>query len=195
MARDPYEIAISRTPPTLPVLGLWCSDWQRDDLGRRVRREFPDAPIVGVGAVVLDRDRVLLIRRGRAPLKNEWSIPGGAVELGETLREAIRREVFEETGVDVKVLGMVDVLDRIVLEDVAAAPIEAGSGVGRVRYHYVLIDFLCLPAGGSLGFGSDAADARWVARGDLGAYALAPATLAVLDKAFAMAGAGVRDQQ
>ncbi len=141
------------------------------------RREYPEAPIVGVGAVILDDNRVLLVRRGLEPLKGEWSIPGGALELGETLEAGVRREVAEETGLAVDTRAIVEVLDRIVLDE------------GRVRYHYVLIDFLCVPVGGSLMPGTDAVDARWVAHEELnshGIYRLAPATVAVIEKAFGM---------
>jgi ADP-ribose pyrophosphatase YjhB (NUDIX family) len=145
-----------------------------------VRREFPEAPIVGVGAVVLDENRVLLVRRGQEPLKGEWSIPGGALELGETLNAGIRREVAEETGLAVTVLRIVEVLEKIVLADDSH----------RVRYHYVLVDFLCRVDGGTMRCATDAADARWVAHEELnshGVYRLAPATAAVIEKGFAMA--------
>jgi 8-oxo-dGTP diphosphatase len=144
------------------------------------RREFPEAPAVGVGAVILDGNRVLLVRRGQEPMKGEWSIPGGALELGEALEAAVRREVLEETGLEVETVAMVEVLDKIVTES------------GRVRYHYVLIDFLCRVLGGTLKAGSDADDVRWVWHEELnshGIYKLAPATVAVIEKAFGMLGA------
>ena len=142
------------------------------------RREFPEVPVVGVGAVILDGNRVLLVRRGQEPMKGEWSIPGGALELGETLEAAIRREVLEETGLEIETRAVVEVLDKVVVEN------------GRVRYHYVLIDFLSRVLGGSLKAGSDAEDARWVRHEELnshGIYRLAPATVAVIEKAFGMA--------
>jgi ADP-ribose pyrophosphatase YjhB (NUDIX family) len=151
--------------------------------------------MVGVGAVVLDGNRVLLVRRGQEPLKGEWSIPGGVLELGETLEEGIRREVAEETGLEVKVLGIVEVLDKIVFEAggsnqrVETAQDAARIEWRRVQYHYVLVDFLCRPAGGVLKCGTDAADARWVSREELnshGIYKLAPATAAVIERGFAM---------
>jgi 8-oxo-dGTP diphosphatase len=135
-------------------------------------REYPVRPIVGVGAVVLDGDRVLLVKRAHEPLKGEWSLPGGAVELGETLETAIVREVREETGLSVEVGPMVDVLDRI-----------RPDADGRVKYHYVLIDFVCRPASGVLCCASDAEAAEWAALNDLARYALADATLSVIQKA------------
>jgi 8-oxo-dGTP diphosphatase len=123
-----------------------------------VPREFPDAPRVGVGAVVLDGERVLLARRGRAPSAGKWSIPGGLVHLGERLEEAAVREVQEETGLHVRLLGLCGVIDRVVRD----------SDV--VRYHYVIIDYVAESVGGHLEAGTDAAEVRWVAVGDLGQY-------------------------
>lgn len=158
-----------------------------------MEREFPKAPIVGVGAVVLDGNRVLLVRRGREPLKGEWSLPGGALELGETLHSGIRREIREETGIEVKVLAVIEVLDKIVRAQPAAADEDSRSpdeNIVRVRYHYVLIDFLCEVTGGRLMPDSDADDARWVAHEELNShsiYRLDPITAAVIEKAFRMA--------
>jgi 8-oxo-dGTP diphosphatase len=140
-------------------------------------REYPERPIVGVGAVVIDERRVLLVRRGNEPLKGEWSLPGGAVEVGETLQTAIAREVLEETGLVVDVGPMIDVLDRIRLD-----------ADRRVRYHYVLIDFVCRPTGGTLCCGTDAADATWAPIADLPDYGLADATLAMIHKALELVG-------
>jgi len=134
-------------------------------------REYPERPIVGVGAVILDGDRVLLVRRGHEPLKGEWSLPGGAVEAGETLETAIAREVLEETGLEVEVGPMIDVLDRIRVDP-----------DGRVRYHFVLIDYLCRPTGGTLCCATDAADATWATVDDLAAFSLAAATLEMIHK-------------
>ena len=138
------------------------------------RRRYPDRPIVGVGAVVLDGDRVLLVKRAHEPLKGEWSLPGGAVDVGETLEEAIGREVREETCLDVEVGPIIDVLDRIRCD-----------GDGRVRFHYVLVDFLCRPLGGTLQCASDAEEAAWAERAELGRYGVADATISVIDKAIA----------
>jgi 8-oxo-dGTP diphosphatase len=140
-----------------------------------VRREYPEAPIVGVGAVVIDGTKVLLVRRGQEPLKGEWSLPGGALELGETLQQGIVREVLEETGLIVVPGGIIEILDRIIQDEAS----------GRVRYHYVLIDFVCHATGGALGPASDAEEARWVERDQLqNGYRLAPVTLVVIEKAF-----------
>lgn len=124
-------------------------------------REYPDNPLVGVGAVIVRDQRVLLIRRGQAPLLGEWSLPGGVLECGETLREAAVREAREETGLVVETVDMLGVYERIIRED------------ERVRYHYVLIDFLCRPVGGELKAGSDAAEVGWFTREELPALGLA----------------------
>jgi 8-oxo-dGTP diphosphatase len=146
-----------------------------------VRREFPEAPIVGVGAVVIDGTKVLLVRRGQEPLKGDWSLPGGALELGETLQQGVVREVLEETGLIVVPGGIIEILDRIIQDEASQ----------RVRYHYVLIDFVCQVTGGTLCSASDAEDVRWVEHGQLRTgYQLAPATLAVIDKAFRVSVSG-----
>jgi 8-oxo-dGTP diphosphatase len=127
-----------------------------------MKREYPESPLVGVGAVIVQDQRVLLIRRGQAPLLGEWSLPGGVLECGETLREAVVREAREETGLVVETDEMLGVYERVIRGD-----------DGRVRYHYVLIDFLCRPAGGELEAASDAADVRWFTRDQLPALNLA----------------------
>src|SRR5436190_15474333 len=136
-------------------------------------RTYPERPIVGVGAIIVENDRVLLVRRGHEPLKGEWSLPGGAVEVGETLRAAVVREVLEETGLDVDVGPVVEVLDRIRLDP-----------DGRARDHYVLIDYLCRPIGGTLACASDAEQAVWAAFDELAAYRVAETAIAVIRKAF-----------
>ena len=139
-------------------------------------REYPERPIVGVGAVVIDGDRVVLVKRANEPLKGEWSLPGGAVDVGETLEDAIRREVREETGLAVEVGPIVDVLDRIRYD------LD-----GRVRFHYILVEFLCRPTGGELLCASDAADAAWADGPDLTRYDVAEATISVITKGIARA--------
>jgi mutator protein MutT len=138
-------------------------------------RSYPPRPVIGVGAVILDGDRVLLIKRAHEPLKGEWSLPGGGVELGETLERAVAREVQEETGLDVEVGPIVDVLDRI-----------ANDSDGRVEHHFVLVDFVCRPAGSgpwTLASASDADAAEWVALDALGRYGVADVTVRVILKA------------
>ena len=127
-----------------------------------MKREYPESPLVGVGAVIVRDNRVLLIRRGQPPLLGEWSLPGGVLECGETLREAANREAREETGLVVDVGEMLGVYERIIRNDDA-----------RVRYHYVLIDFVCRPVAGELKAGSDAAEAAWFSREELPALKLA----------------------
>lgn len=123
-------------------------------------REYPEVPRVGVGAVVLDGERVLLVRRGRPPAQGRWSIPGGLVTLGERIEDAVHREIAEECGLRVRLLGLCGVIDRVITEP---------PGSGRVRYHYVIIDYVAEPAGGELRAGSDAAEARWVTLAELAA--------------------------
>ena len=137
-----------------------------------MKREFPDHPIVGVGGVVVHRGRVLLIRRGSEPLKGAWSIPGGLLELGEELAEGVRRELKEETGLDVKPLEVLAVFDRVFREG------------PRVRYHYVVVDYACRLKGGRLRSASDVLDARWVRRKDLPQYHLTDKAYSVVLRAF-----------
>lgn len=138
-----------------------------------MKREYPDAPLVGVGAVIIEAGRVALVRRGQPPLLGEWSIPGGVLEVGETLREAVIREAREETGLVVDAGELLGIFERLVPD-----------GEGRVRYHYVLMDFLCIRKDGALLAASDAADVRWFAPVELADLKLAPDTLAVIQKAF-----------
>jgi 8-oxo-dGTP diphosphatase len=154
-----------------------------------VRREYPEAPIVGVGAVVIDGTKVLLVRRGNEPLKGEWSLPGGAVELGETLQQGVVREVLEETGLVVVPAGIIEVLDRITRDE-----IQQDGASGRVHYHYVLVDFVCRVTGGALREGSDADEVRWVAREGLAEYRLAPVTVRVIEKAFSLESGSVNTE-
>jgi 8-oxo-dGTP diphosphatase len=140
-----------------------------------MRRVFPERPIIGVGAVILDGDRVLLVRRGHEPLKGEWSLPGGAVELGETLVEALVREVREETGLEIRVGSVVEVVDRV-----------HRAADGRIEYHFVIVDYLCAPISGRLAPSSDADDACWAAVADLAAYRVAAPAAEVIAKAAHM---------
>jgi mutator protein MutT len=139
-------------------------------------RLYPERPVVGVGAVIVDRERVVLVKRAHEPLKGEWSLPGGAVEVGETLAEAIVREVREETGLEVKVGPIVEVLDRV----------HRGTD-GRVEYHFVLLDYLCTVTTGTLTRGSDAADACWVSAAELSTYGLSDEATSVITKALELA--------
>jgi 8-oxo-dGTP diphosphatase len=140
-----------------------------------MKREFPKSPLVGVGGVVVHKERVLLIRRKREPLKGEWSLPGGLVELGEELHQAVRRELKEETGLDVEPLEIMAVFDRIM---------RAAGRSARVRYHFVIVDYACRWKRGRISPSSDVVDARWVLRQDLAQYGLTPLASAVISEAF-----------
>src|ERR1039458_4194146 len=121
---------------------------------RIMQREFPEAPLIGVGAVVVDEGRVLLVRRGTEPLRGQWSLPGGLLELGEPLTNGVVREVREETGLIVEPVELIELLDRIHREG------------ERVRYHYVIADYLCRLVGGALKAASDADGVRGVERAE-----------------------------
>lgn len=138
-------------------------------------RQYPAQPVIGVGGIVLDGNRVLLVKRGREPLQGIWSIPGGKLELGETLRDGVRRELLEEAGLEVRVLDMVEVFERI-----------TPDADGRTAYHYVLIDFLCESLGGEPRAGDDVDDAVWVERTRVGDYETTEGAPAVVEKAFAL---------
>ena len=143
-------------------------------------REFPDAPRVAVGAVVLDGERVLLARRGRPPGQGKWSIPGGLVHLGERIEEALVREIEEESGLRVRLLGLCGVIDRVVREQ------------DTVRYHYVIIDYVAESVGGRLQAGSDAAEVRWVNVDDLGQYDTTDGLADMIHRARALQGGSLR---
>ena len=138
-------------------------------------RQYPDRPIVSVGAVVIDGQRVLLVKRGQEPLKGRWSLPGGVVEAGEELHAAVVREVREETGLSVRAGDVVEVLDRITRD-----------ADGRIEFHYVIIDYLCQVVGGTLACASDADDAQWVDRAELTGYDLTTKVGEVIARAFAL---------
>ncbi len=141
-----------------------------------MKREFPELPLVGVGAIIIDGPRVLLVKRAHPPLQAQWSIPGGVLEIGELVREAAVREAREETGLIVEPGDLLGVYDRV---------LRANEGV---QYHYVLIDFLCRPVGGVLHAADDAAEVRWFPREDLPAARLAEDTQDVIRKGFEKLG-------
>jgi len=142
-----------------------------------MKRDYPDRPIVGVGAVIVERGRALLVRRGTEPLKGEWSIPGGVVELGETLREAAAREAKEETGLEVEAGEVLEVVDRIMRDPES-----------RVQYHYVLVDFLCRRLSGETQAGADASELRWITARELESFPIAASAAAVVRKGLEQAG-------
>ena len=145
-----------------------------------MRREFPETPLVGVGAVVVQAGRVLLVRRGSEPMKGNWSLPGGVLEVGESLAEGVAREVEEETGLRVEVVELVELLDRIHREE------------GRVRYHYVIADYLCRVTGGDLRAASDAEAVRWTERAEWNSHSalkMDPMTVRVIEMGWQRAQA------
>ena len=151
-----------------------------------VQREFPSTPLLSVGAVVVQNGRVLLVRRGREPLKGHWTLPGGMLELGESLAAGTIREVREETGLDVGVIELIELVDRIVREE------------GRVRYHYVIADYLCRVTGGQLRAASDADAVRWVERSEWNSHSvliLDPITVRVIEKGWQRAQALEKETQ
>jgi ADP-ribose pyrophosphatase YjhB (NUDIX family) len=136
-------------------------------------RRYPKRPIVGVGAIILRRDRILMAQRGKEPLKGWWSLPGGALELGESLKDAVSREVLEETGLVVRPVAMFEIFERI-MRDAGGAP----------EYHYVLVDYVCRITGGTLCAGDDVCRVEWVRRRDLAGLQITEGTLAVIERAF-----------
>lgn len=139
----------------------------------REERRYPKHPLLGVGALIFQRDRILMVERGGEPLKGWWSIPGGLVETGELLEDAIRREVREETGLEIKPAGMLQIFERIMRDPGGAA-----------EYHYVLVDYVCRVRGGTLCAGDDVSRAEWVRRPDLKKLQITEGTLAVIEKGF-----------
>jgi 8-oxo-dGTP diphosphatase len=142
-----------------------------------MKREFPEVPLVGVGAIIIEDSRVLLVKRAHPPLQAQWSIPGGVLEVGELIREAAIREAREETGLIVEPGELLGVYDRVLrnLEQ-------------RVQYHYVLIDFLCRRTGGELQAADDADEVRWFTREQLPPLNLAEDTQDVIRKGIAALG-------
>jgi len=141
-----------------------------------MKREYPERPLVGVGAVIVDGDRVVLVRRAAEPMAGQWSIPGGLLELGETMRAGAAREALEETGLQVEAGEVLEVLDCIVPD-----------ANGKPRFHYVLIDFLCRRIAGELRAGGDSAEARWVRESELTDLGVADAAVKVIRKALGRA--------
>jgi ADP-ribose pyrophosphatase YjhB (NUDIX family) len=149
-----------------------------NSIGSIIEREFPATPLVGVGAVIVQDARVLLVRRGTEPLKGHWTLPGGMLEVGEALTAGTVREVREETGLDVEPIELIELLDRIHREG------------NRVRYHYVIADYLCRVTGGELRAASDANAVRWVERSEWNSHSalvLDPITVRVIEKGWQQA--------
>jgi len=147
-------------------------------------REYPDRPVIGVGGVIIDRGRTVLIRRGTEPLLGQWSIPGGTIEIGETLEASVRRELREETGLEVRVLELIELFDRIYRE-----PAPASANDKRPRFHYVIADYLCELVSGEPRAGSDVTDIAWAREEELPKFHLTEKATSVLRKAFVMARA------
>ena len=144
---------------------------------------YPERPVVGVGGVVVKDGKALIIKRGHDPRKGEWSLPGGRVELGETLMGALQREMKEETGLDVQVGALLDVFDRIHRVD------------QRVQYHFVILDYLCICVGGTLCAGDDAEDVAWVTQEELDHYGVNELAAGVIRKGLDAARASIVDFQ
>ena len=142
-----------------------------------MKRDYPERPIIGVGAVIVRDGRALLVRRDSEPLRGEWSVPGGMLELGETLHEGVRREALEETGMEVEPGEVLDVFDSIFTDP-----------LGRTEYHYVLIDYLCRALSGEAQPGSDVSDVRWVGAEALAAMGLRASIEQVVRKGLKQAG-------
>ncbi len=128
-----------------------------------INRRYPTQPVVGVGAIVLQDGKILLEQRGNEPSKGQWTIPGGVVEVGEGLETAVVRETKEETGLDVEVVGLIDVVDQVHYDD-----------QNRIEYHFVIVDYVVKVVAGSAKASSDAADLKWVAFDDVEAFDLTP---------------------
>ena len=147
--------------------------------------EYPERPVVGVGGVVIENGRALLIRRGSEPLQGQWSIPGGTLELGESLQQGVARELREETGLEVRVLDLIEVFDRVFPYD-SSAPHGRNA---KPRFHFVIVDYLCERISGQPRAGSDVTDVASATEAELAQYHLTETATRVLQKAFAMARA------
>jgi 8-oxo-dGTP diphosphatase len=145
-------------------------------------KEYPERPVVGIGGVIIDEGRALLIRRGSEPLRGEWSIPGGTLELGESLEEGVARELLEETGIEVRVLELIEVFDRVFLED----GLTGGEARRRPRFHFVIVDYLCERLRGEPCAGSDVTDVAFAREEELSRFHLTKTATRVLKRAFAM---------
>ncbi len=145
-------------------------------------REYPERPVVGIGGVVIEEGRALLIRRGSEPLRGQWSIPGGTLEIGESLQAGVARELQEETGLEVRVLDVIEVFDRILPPETG----DRGSRVSRPKYHYVIVDYLCQRISGEARADSDVTDVAFAREEELEKYHLTETATRVLRKAFAM---------
>ena len=136
-------------------------------------RQYPAHPLLGVGAIIFRDDCVLLVERGKEPLKGWWSLPGGLLEVGELLVDGVRREVLEETGLEVQPLGAIEIFERIMHDQ-----------AGALEYHYVLVDYVCRATGGTLRAGDDASEVEWWRRCELPQLRITEGTLAIIEKAF-----------
>jgi|ERR1700741_1930696 len=146
-------------------------------------REYPEKPVVGIGGVVIENGRALLIRRGSEPLRGQWSIPGGTLEIGESLQEGVARELLEETGLEVRVLDLIEVFDRIFPSENRE---EGNSAAQGPKYHYVIVDYLCERISGEARPASDVTDVSFAQEEELAKYQLTETATRVLRKAFAM---------
>ena len=153
------------------------------------RREYPDLPMVGVGGVVIQDGRALLIRRGSEPLKGAWSIPGGMLEVGETLVEGVERELLEETGLTVRVIELIEVFERISHAEIPGAAAAIRETNARPQYHFVIVDYLCEVMSGAPIAGSDVTDFAFATEDELPRFNLTPTATRIFKKAFAMAAA------
>lgn len=145
-----------------------------------VGREYPETPRVGVGVVILQGGRVLLVKRGAPPGQGKWSLPGGLVWLGESVEAAAVREALEECGLKVRLLGLAGVVDRVIRD-----------AEGRIRYHYVLVDYLAVPEAGEARAGSDAADLRWVPVDELDRHETTDGLAAMVQRAVSLSQGGI----